>query len=173
MTLSQNELLRKIPSVEVLLEAAEARWPPAEVPRRVIVAAVRAAVAAARELLQTAAAPPADAEALRELILTDVGRRIKATLGPHYRKAINATGIILHTGLGRAVLPAQALRQIVEELSGYSVLQIDVAGGQRPDGTSGSRSSSGCSPAPRPPPWSTTTPPPRRSCSTPWPPARK
>ena len=117
--------------MEVLLEAAEARWPPAEVPRRVVVAAVRAAVAAARELLQTAAAPPADAEALRELILTDVGRRIKATLGPHYRKAINATGIILHTGLGRAVLPAQALRQISRELSGFSVLQIDVAGGQR------------------------------------------
>ena len=65
------------------------------------------------------------------MILTDVGRRIKATLGRHYRKAINATGIILHTGLGRAVLPAAALRQIVEELSGFSVLQVDVAGGQR------------------------------------------
>jgi L-seryl-tRNA(Ser) seleniumtransferase len=128
---SPNELLRKIPSVEVLLEAAEARWPPAEVPRRAIVAAVRAAVAAARQSLETAAAPPADAEALRELILADAGRRIKAILGPHYRKAINATGVILHTGLGRAVLPAQALQQIIRELSGFSVLQIDVAGGQR------------------------------------------
>ena len=132
MTAPPNKLLRKIPSVEVLLEAAEARWLPAEVPRRVIVAAVRAAVAAAREVLQDAAASPANAEALRALILADVGRRVKATLGPHYRKAINATGIILHTGLGRAVLPARALRQIVEELSGFSVLQIDVAGGRRP-----------------------------------------
>ena len=44
--------------MEVLLESAEARWPPAEVPRRVIVAAIRAAVAAARELLQTVATPP-------------------------------------------------------------------------------------------------------------------
>ncbi len=131
MTPSQNELLRKIPSVEVLIEAAEARWPPAEVPRRVMVAAVRAAAAAARELLQDSTAPPRDAEALREWILSDVGGRIKATLGRHYRKAINATGIILHTGLGRAVLPVAALRQIVEELSGFSVLQVDVAGGQR------------------------------------------
>jgi L-seryl-tRNA(Ser) seleniumtransferase len=128
---SPNELLRKIPSVEMLLEAAEARWPPAEVPRRAIVAAVRAAVAAARRLLETAESPPTDAEVLRESILADVGRRIKSILGPHYRKAINATGIILHTGLGRAVLPAPALRQIVEELSGFSVLQIDVDGGQR------------------------------------------
>ena len=131
MSASPNELLRKIPSVEVLLEAAEARWPPAEAPRQVVVAAVRAAVAAARESLRTATAPPADPQTLRESILADVGRRIKATLGPHFRKAINATGIILHTGLGRAVLPAAALRQIVEELSGFSVLQMDVVGGQR------------------------------------------
>jgi L-seryl-tRNA(Ser) seleniumtransferase len=131
MTASPNELLRMIPSVEVLLAAAEARWPPAEVPRGVVVAAVRAATAAARELLQTVAAPPTDAGALRESILTDAGGRIQATLGPHYRKAINATGIILHTGLGRAVLPVQALRQITRELSGFSVLQIDAADGQR------------------------------------------
>ena len=131
MTPSPNELLRRIPSVEVLIEAAEARWSTAEVPRRVVVAAVRAAAAAARELLQTGAAPPAAAEDLRQSILDDAARRVKTTLGPHYRKAINATGIILHTGLGRAVLPAQALRQIVAELSGYSVLQVDVAGGQR------------------------------------------
>jgi L-seryl-tRNA(Ser) seleniumtransferase len=131
MSASPNELLRKIPSVEVLLEAAEARWPLAEAPRQVVVAVVRAAVAAARESLQTAVGSSADPQTLRESILADVGRRIKAILGPHYRKAINATGIILHTGLGRAVLPAAALRQIVEELSGFSVLQMDVAGGQR------------------------------------------
>jgi L-seryl-tRNA(Ser) seleniumtransferase len=131
MTASQNELLRTIPSVEVLLEMAEARWPPAEVPRRVIVAVIRAAVAAARQRLPTVTAPPTDAQALRELILADVGWRIKAILGPHYRKAINATGIILHTGLGRAVLPAEALRQISRELSGFSVLQVDVTDGQR------------------------------------------
>ncbi len=49
----------------------------------------------------------------------------------YYRRAVNATGIILHTGLGRAVLPPQALRQITRELSGYSVLQIDPVSGQR------------------------------------------
>jgi L-seryl-tRNA(Ser) seleniumtransferase len=124
-----NELFRKIPSVEALIEAAEARFLPGEFPRAVIVAAVRSAVASARDLLQTAAAPAA--EAIGELIQADVQRRLKATLQPRYRKAINATGIILHTGLGRAVLPQAALRQICDQLSGYSVLQIDVDGGQR------------------------------------------
>jgi L-seryl-tRNA(Ser) seleniumtransferase len=131
MTPTQNELLRKIPSVEVLLEAAEARWPPADVPRRVVVAAIRAAVAAVRQSLETATASPPDAEALGELILADASRRAKAILAAFYRKAINATGIILHTGLGRAVLPPQALRQIVEELSGFSVLQVDADTGRR------------------------------------------
>ena len=131
MNPSQNELLRTIPSVEVLLEAAESRWPPAEFPRRVIVAAIRTAVAAARQRLPTVTTPPTEANALRELILADVGRRIEATVGPHYRRAVNATGIILHTGLGRAVLPPQALRQIARELSGFSVLQIDLVNGQR------------------------------------------
>jgi L-seryl-tRNA(Ser) seleniumtransferase len=131
MTPTQNELLRKIPSVEVLLEAAEARWPPADVPRRVVVAAIRAAVAAVRQSLETATAFPPDAEALGELILADAGRRTKAILAPFYRKAINATGIILHTGLGRAVLSPRALRQIVEELSGFSVLQVDADTGRR------------------------------------------
>ena len=100
-------------------------------PRAVVVEALRAATAAARQSLQSEHAPSLDADALRELILADAQGRVHAALGPHYRKAINATGIILHTGLGRAVLPARALRQINEELSGYSVLQIDAASGAR------------------------------------------
>ena len=47
------------------------------------------------------------------------------------RRAINATGIILHTALGRAVLPTRAIRAIRDELSGYSLVQMDVATGKR------------------------------------------
>jgi L-seryl-tRNA(Ser) seleniumtransferase len=50
---------------------------------------------------------------------------------PHYRRVINATGIILHTGLGRAVLPSHALQQIQEQLQGYSLLQLDIEAGKR------------------------------------------
>lgn len=44
---------------------------------------------------------------------------------------INATGIVLHTGLGRAVLPPAAHRQIQEQLGGYSLLQVDIGTGER------------------------------------------
>ena len=129
--MAPDGLLRKIPAVDVLMQAAEARWPAAEVPRPVVLGAVRAAAGAARQSLQAGHVPNADPDALGEMILADVGWRIRAALGPHYRKVVNATGIILHTALGRAVLPQRALRQIAEELSGYSLLQADPATGLR------------------------------------------
>ncbi len=64
-------------------------------------------------------------------ILADAQARVGRAVGPHYRRVINATGIILHTALGRAVLPAIAIGQIQAELSGYSLLQADVETGQR------------------------------------------
>jgi L-seryl-tRNA(Ser) seleniumtransferase len=70
-------------------------------------------------------------EAIRAAILQRVQERVRAAMGPHFRKAINATGIILHTGLGRAVLAPSVLRRIQEELSGYSLVQLDVETGKR------------------------------------------
>ena len=72
-----------------------------------------------------------DEMAIREKIVADVKQRLDAIAAPYYKRVINATGISLHTGLGRAVLPAKALRQIQEELSGYSVLQSDTGTGKR------------------------------------------
>ncbi len=134
MGLSHQELLRSIPSVDVLLQTVQSQWPGTAMPRAVVVEAIRSATSAARDLFhldQLDKDLDMDADTLREMILADVGRRIEAALGPFYRKAINATGIILHTGLGRAVLPQRALRQIADELSGYSLLQIDAATGER------------------------------------------
>ena len=60
-----------------------------------------------------------------------IEKALKAAALPFYRRAINATGIILHTGLGRAVLPKVAIDQIVAELGGYSILQQDTETGER------------------------------------------
>jgi L-seryl-tRNA(Ser) seleniumtransferase len=121
--------LSRLPAVEVLLQAAESQDWSVGIPRRILVDSVRAAVDQARaRLLESEAA---DGQALPESILADARQRVLAAVGPHYRRVINATGIILHTALGRAVLPANALRQIATELSGYSLLQADVATGQR------------------------------------------
>ncbi len=47
------------------------------------------------------------------------------------KEAINATGVILHTGLGRAVLPENALQNIQDVSTGFSTLAIDLETGRR------------------------------------------
>jgi L-seryl-tRNA(Ser) seleniumtransferase len=73
---------------------------------------------------------PGDEE-IREKIRSDVYKWIQVFERPYYRRVINATGIILHTGLGRAVLPEKAIKRISDELSGYSILQLGIETGKR------------------------------------------
>ena len=122
---------RKIPSVDAILRYDDLKGWAEGVPRSVVVNAARAAAEEVRQALAAHEGQEATDEAIRQDILARVRQRIRAAMGPAYRKAVNATGIILHTGLGRAVLPAKAIRQIQDELSGYSVLQLDVETGKR------------------------------------------
>jgi L-seryl-tRNA(Ser) seleniumtransferase len=132
MPSSKQSLLRRIPSVEACLQDPELEKQAAGVPRSIVVDCVRAAVEETRQqLIAAATTDDADQEALRRAVVARAAQRMRSAAGPHYRKVINATGIILHTALGRAVLPKRALRQIQEELSGYSLLQADVETGSR------------------------------------------
>jgi len=72
-----------------------------------------------------------DEAEIRDRIVTGAKEQIEAVMRPFYRRAVNATGIILHTGLGRAVLPAAALAQIQQTLGSYSLLQVDRQTGKR------------------------------------------
>jgi L-seryl-tRNA(Ser) seleniumtransferase len=131
MAAANEKLLRNIPSVEVLLQDPRIKKLAGEVPRRLVVESVRAAVDETRHRLLDA--PPADVSeaSLRKEILARAEQHLALFTRSHYRKVVNATGIILHTGLGRAVLASKALRQIQEELSGYSLLQLETEGGKR------------------------------------------
>jgi L-seryl-tRNA(Ser) seleniumtransferase len=131
MSTPNPKLLAQIPSVDVLLHDAEVERLTAGLPHKIVVDCIRAAVAETRKTLLAGECDQVDPDSLRQAILARVRERIAADGGPYYRKVINATGIILHTGLGRAVLPARALEQIAEQLTGYSLLQVDMASGQR------------------------------------------
>jgi len=126
-----SDQLRNLPSVDAILRRTEPVWKASAVPRRVVLQAVRAAVDQARKLVASGQDLPSDKESLEREIVDRVHRRLRTAASPHYRKVINATGIILHTALGRAVLPAPALRQIQEELAGYSLVQVDPQTGKR------------------------------------------
>jgi len=128
----QNEqFLQKLPSVDALLQDVDLKSIISEVGRKVVVDSIRRAVDEARQLLIAKPESKMDETAIRQQIIAETISRVKAVTSPYYRKVVNATGIILHTGLGRAVLASQALRQIQDELSGYSLLQVDTETGKR------------------------------------------
>ena len=73
----------------------------------------------------------ASREELSESIALELRRRIEAFLTPSLRPVINASGVILHTNLGRAPLPDAAIEHIRTMSIGYSNLEFDVGQGSR------------------------------------------
>jgi len=59
-------------------------------------------------------------------LLERAGERLRESFRPPLRRVINATGVVLHTNLGRAPLPAQALEAAAKLLSGYVDLELDL-----------------------------------------------
>lgn len=129
----KQDLLRTLPAVESLLQDPRVKPLAEAFPRSIVADIVRQAVERTRETILAGSGEfdGADAETLRDRILASIVDKVRATMTPHYRKVINATGIILHTGLGRAVLPKAAIDRIANDLSGYSLLQLDVDTGRR------------------------------------------
>jgi len=121
--------LRNVPSVGELLDSAPLRRLLDRVSRNVVVAEVRSFVDNLRGELQTAAAeiklPTAGelAERIAHWIVTD--------RQPPLRSVINATGILLSSGLGRSPLAEEALQEIISVAGGYASLEIDLTTGDR------------------------------------------
>jgi len=121
-----KERLRSLPSVDEVLARPAVRALAERVGRAATKAAVRAAIAEARERLQrgvdSSGEPVSDA---RVLELGEVEH------APRLRRVINATGVVLHTNLGRAPLHPEAVARVAEVAAGYSNLEIDLATGRR------------------------------------------
>ncbi len=111
--------LRDLPSVDRVL--ADERI--AGAPRSLAVAAVRAALELARSEIR-AGREPTDPVELALAELADARR-------PSLRRVINATGVIVHTNLGRAPLSSAALARVAEIGGGYSNLEYEVEAGGR------------------------------------------
>jgi L-seryl-tRNA(Ser) seleniumtransferase len=116
---------RRIPSVDSLLRSQPGRRAAASLGRPLLKAELVRTLAAARSAAARGVEPPEADEILARAFQAAAG--VAAGLSP----VINATGVILHTGLGRAPLPEDALDAVVRAGRGYADLEIDRATGGR------------------------------------------
>ncbi|HEX7939871.1 MAG TPA: L-seryl-tRNA(Sec) selenium transferase, partial [Gemmatimonadaceae bacterium] len=117
-----SDARRKLPSVSALLEQEGVRALLERAPRSIVVDAVRSTIDVARN----GSPPRSDAEWVA-LITKALGAAQRASLRP----VINATGVVLHTNLGRAPLAEGALAAINRTASGYTNLEYDIERGAR------------------------------------------
>lgn len=123
---AQRAALQQLPGVDRLLQEEHLAAACDEVGRGVVVASVRDVLAEQRKRILAGGGAPTTAELITEILHT-VGQRTQPTLRP----AINATGVIIHTNLGRAPLSQAALATMREVGVGYSNLEFDLDAGTR------------------------------------------
>ncbi len=129
----RQELLRRLPQVEKALQWPEIEHLLSDHSRGEVLGALREALDSLRGAI-LAGKVPEHGETGRlepEAVVTRVRHALAARQRSGYRRVINGTGILLHTGLGRAVLSEAALEAFTENLRGYSVVEIDLESGER------------------------------------------
>jgi L-seryl-tRNA(Ser) seleniumtransferase len=129
----QEKALKSIPGVDRLLELARKETTlPDQTPKSILVHAIRETLEAVRSRILTLSAPEdAPPDLSEEALLGQVLERVGRALAPNLRRVINATGVVVHTNLGRSLLAKAAIDHMGTIAGGYSNLEYDLDRGAR------------------------------------------
>ncbi|MGI6147193.1 MAG: L-seryl-tRNA(Sec) selenium transferase [Bacillota bacterium] len=129
--------LRELPSVNDIMDRPEALRLASRLPRWAVRDAARHIIDQLREEIMAGGDGAGDGRGIRgrEELATMVEARLEAVAArlcaPGPRRVINATGVVLHTNLGRAPLPAFAAEVVAQAATGYCDLEFDLTSGER------------------------------------------
>ncbi len=122
--------LRNIPSVGSILESPGITELVAGPGREWMIRLVQREVAAERERLRNGD-PGGGKDEIRARLVERILERRELLLGPAMRRVVNATGVVVHTNLGRSLYPAKALEWMLEAAAHNLDLELDLATGRR------------------------------------------
>jgi L-seryl-tRNA(Ser) seleniumtransferase len=128
---SKLELFRLLPSVDELLHSPSLEALVQREGRRATVEAARETLEQLRSNVAAGTLDEAQLNSRIDDLPRDVERTLRASLAYSLRPVINATGVILHTNLGRAPLSPAALEHVAEVSQAYSNLEFNLATGER------------------------------------------
>src|SRR5439155_1083399 len=121
-----------LPSVDRVLQMSSVQALGAQYSHTAVVHAIRSLLSEMRQAMLEGAALPA--EARQALSLTrHLQARLEAAFQPSLRRVFNLTGTVLHTNLGRALLPAEAVEAVQAVMTQSCNLEYDLAPGARGD----------------------------------------
>ncbi|OQX09066.1 MAG: L-seryl-tRNA(Sec) selenium transferase [Desulfobulbaceae bacterium A2] len=124
-------LLSHIPKVDECLSALQQLGPEVSAaPRSLLRRAVREVLEECRQKIRAAPVPAADDCSISTLLPRFL-RRIESLSLPRFRRVINGTGVVIHTNLGRSLLPRQAIEPLIQAAARYGNLEFDLDSGRR------------------------------------------
>jgi L-seryl-tRNA(Ser) seleniumtransferase len=127
-----KDLMQAVPGIDQLLRREDAAPLLAAYGRELVTESLRAVTAELREVL-AADGEAALGDASGEMIIGAADRFLTSIAAPSLKPVFNLTGTVLHTNLGRAPLPPEAIEAVVAVTSGASNLEFDLATGRRGD----------------------------------------
>src|SRR5271165_856726 len=129
--IAKSDLFRLLPSIDDLLRSGQSRTILERWGHDATVAAAREVSADLRARIASGEIGEAELQGKIERLPSAIEARVQASQRYSLRPVINATGVILHTNLGRAPLGDAALQHVVEVSRNYSNLEFDLASGER------------------------------------------
>jgi len=130
-TASKSDLYRLLPSVDELLKSADLAELFAREGQPAVTESVRAVLGSVRNEINSGTLGAQQVELAVKNLPQAVSRHLSSAMEFSLRPVINATGVILHTNLGRAPLAESAIKRITEVAGRYSNLEFDIAAGER------------------------------------------
>lgn len=130
---AREQYLRRIPSVEEVLGLCDGNGLGPSHPRWALLAAAREVLSEKRQVLLSCNLPEEmeEIDLSPEGIVRSVKERARRIQAPLLRRVVNATGVVVHTNLGRSPLSRQVIERLAEVGLGYSTLEYDLERGQR------------------------------------------
>jgi L-seryl-tRNA(Ser) seleniumtransferase len=130
-TADKSALFRRLPAVDELLRAPQLAGLLGREGHAVVTEAARAVLGRLRDEITAGRLDEKGLELALGGIADAVARQLRQAMQPSLRPVINATGVILHTNLGRAPLSTAAIERIRQVAAGYSNLEFDLKAGER------------------------------------------
>ncbi len=128
----KSQLLRQLPSVDRIKNSESLAVFMHEYGEETVTRMIREVLDLLRQEIQNAVEETFSLEVMEVSSIAErTGILIRNRYMPSLRKAVNATGVIMHTGLGRAAFSAQAQTAVAEAAQGYCTLAIDIDTGRR------------------------------------------